>query len=149
MKGGERRGGDALGLALKAFDNQSLNASGIEVKHARDQTERENVFALVLGRAADGFHSQLGDRAADVTEFSLQILARLHMRCIVQNDTAFLYEIDVVIVAVLIEGHQHIGFVAGCQHLAGAEAHLEDGRAAGNGGGNGHVRHDLLLASPG
>ena len=47
------------------------------------------MFALVLGRAADGFHSQLGDRAADVTEFSLQILARLHMRCIVQNDTAF------------------------------------------------------------
>ena len=74
MEGRERGGGDALGLAFEAFGNQSLYTAGIEVKHARDQAKCKNVFALVLGRAADGFHSKLGNRTADVAEFFLQIL---------------------------------------------------------------------------
>ena len=105
MEGRERGGGDALGLAFEAFGNQPLNTAGIEVKHARDQAKCKNVFALVLGRAADGFHSKLGNRTADVAKFFLQILTRLHMRGVVQDDAAFFDEINVVIVAVLVKGH--------------------------------------------
>ena len=83
MEGRERGGGYALGLAFEAFGNQTFNPAGIEVKHARDQSKCENIFALILGRAADGFHGKLGNRTADVAKFFLQILTRLHMRGVV------------------------------------------------------------------
>ena len=71
MKGRERGGGDALGLTFEAFGNQTFNAAGIEVKHTRDQAKCENIFALILGRAADGFHGKLGNRTANMAEFFL------------------------------------------------------------------------------
>ena len=40
----------------------------IEIENFRDQTEHENVFALVLGRAAERFNGQSSDRHADVNE---------------------------------------------------------------------------------
>ena len=43
----------------------------------------------------------------------------------------------------------HVGIVASRQNLAAADAHLENGRAAGNGGRDGHERHDFLLAAAG
>ena len=52
-----------------------------------------------------------------------------------------------LVVAVLVEGHEKIGLVAGREHVAGAHADLEDGGAAGDRGGDGHVGHDLLLAA--
>ena len=53
------------------------------------------------------------------------------------------------VVAVLIERDEEVGLVAGGEDLAGAHADLENGRAAGDGGGDGHVGHDLLVAATG
>ena len=52
-----------------------------------------------------------------------------------------------LLVAMLVKRQQHVGIIARAQHFAAADAHLENGRAAGNRGGNGHERHDLLLAA--
>ena len=61
----------------------------------------------------------------------------------------FFSEVDVVFVAVLVKGEQHVRFVAGAQHFAGADADLEDGRAAGDRGRDRHEGHDFLLAAAG
>ena len=49
----------------------------------------------------------------------------------------------------LVKRQQHVGIIAGSQHLAAADPDLENGGSAGNGGGNGHEGHDFLLAAPG
>src|SRR5438552_16138479 len=54
-----------------------------------------------------------------------------------------------VLITVLIKRDQKIGFVAGRQDFAGTDADLKDGRAAGDGGGNRHVSHDVLIAASG
>jgi hypothetical protein len=48
--------------------DDSFQFLDIEIKNLRDQTEHENVFALVLGRAAERFNGQSSDRHADVNE---------------------------------------------------------------------------------
>src|SRR5437588_1283463 len=52
-----------------------------------------------------------------------------------------------VLITVLIKRDQEIGFVTGRQDFAGTDADLKDGRAAGNGGGNRHISHDVLIAA--
>src|SRR5204862_7913075 len=42
-----------------------------------------------------------------------------------------------------------IRVIAGTEHFPGANAHLENGGASGNGRRDGHESHDLLLAAPG
>ena len=49
----------------------------------------------------------------------------------------------------LVKGQQHVGLIARAQDFAGTDADLENGRAAGNGGGDGHERHDFLFAAAG
>ena len=56
-------------------------------KISRDQTEDENVFALVLGRAAERFDGQPGDRNADVNE-TFVVGVRLDVIGIVKEDAA-------------------------------------------------------------
>jgi hypothetical protein len=55
----------------------------------------------------------------------------------------------VVLVTVLIERDEEVGFVARGENFAGSHANLEDGRSAGDGGGDRHVGHDVLRAAPG
>ena len=113
-----------------------------------DQAEDENVFALVLGRAAERFDGQAGDRHADVNEtFVVEI--RLDVIRIVKQDAAFFQKVDVVLITVLVKRDEKIGFVAGGKHFAGADADLENRRSAGNGGGDRHVGHDVLSAASG
>jgi len=50
---------------------------------------------------------------------------------------------------VLIERNEEIGFVACGEDLARAHADLENGRAAGDGGRDRHVGHDLLRTASG
>ena len=69
------------------------------------------------------------------------------MAAIVQDDAAFFQKTNVVFIAVLVEGHQHIRVIAGSEHLAGADAHLENRWPARDGGGDGHKCHHLLLAA--
>ena len=125
-----------------------LSFSTSRSKIFADQAEDENVFALVLGRAAERFDGQAGDRNADVDEtFVVEI--RLDVVRIVKQDAAFLQRVDVVLVTVLVKRDEQIRFVAGGEHFAGADADLENRRAAGDRGRNRHVRHDLLLAATG
>ena len=56
----------ALVFAGETFADELFELRHIEIKHPRDQAERVNVFALVLGRAADGFDRQRGNGDADV-----------------------------------------------------------------------------------
>ena len=63
------------------------------------------------------------------------------------HDAAELHGLDVVLVAVLVKAEQQIRLVARAEDFAGADAHLEDGWPARDGGGNGHEGHDLLFAA--
>ena len=49
---------DALVFAAEFFGDDSLQFLDIEIKNLRDQAEHENVFALVLGGAAERFDGQ-------------------------------------------------------------------------------------------
>ena len=144
----ERGVDDALVFAGEFFADDLFQLLDIEMKNFRDQAEDENVFALVLRRAAQRLDRQAGDRHADVNEaFVVEI--RLDVIGIIKQDAAFSQEVDVVLVAVLIKGDEEIGFVAGGEHFARADADLEDRRPARNGGGNRHVSHDVLVAAAG
>src|ERR1041385_7661741 len=68
---------------------------------------------------------------------------------VIQNDATFFNRVDMLLVRVLIEGQQYIRLVSGASNFAGTDAHLENRRTTGNGGGNGHEGHDFLLAAPG
>ena len=151
VAGGERHDGgvdDALVFAGELFLDQRREFFDVEMENFRDQAEHENVFALVLGRAAERFNGQAGDGDADVNE-TFVIEVRLDVVGIVKEDAAFFQEIDVVLVTVLIKRDEKIGFVTGGKHFAGAHADLENGWTAGNGGGNRHVSHDVLVAAAG
>src|ERR1700719_3732039 len=54
-----------------------------------------------------------------------------------------------VLIAVLIKRDQKIGLITRRKHFAGTDTDLEDGRAAGDGGWNCHVSHDVLIAASG
>ncbi len=118
------------------------------MENFRDQAEDENVFALVLGRAAQRLDRQASDRHADVDE-TLVVEVRLDVIGVVKQDAAFFEKVDVVLVAVLIKRDQEIGFVTRREHFARAHADLKDRRPAGDGGGNRHVGHDILVAPAG
>ena len=119
IAGGERHDGgvdDALVFAAEFFLDQRVELFDIETENFRDQSEDENVFALVLGRAAERFDGQAGDGNADVNEtFVVEI--RLDVIGIVKEDAAFFQKTDVVLVTVLIKRDQKIGFVTGGQAL--------------------------------
>ena len=46
-------------LAAETLGDQLFQLRHVEIEHPREQAERENVLALVLGRAADGLDGQL------------------------------------------------------------------------------------------
>src|SRR5205814_9653553 len=101
-------------FAGEFFPNQGLQLLDVEVENFRDQAEDENIFALVLGGAAERFDGESGDRDADVYEtFVVEI--RLDVIGIVKENAAFFEEPDVVLVTVLIKRDEEIGFVAGRQ----------------------------------
>ena len=114
-----------------------------------DQAEDEDVLAAVLGGAADGLDGGAGDGDADVADAALVLEVRLDVVGVVDADAAVAERADVVVVAVLVEGDQEVGLVAGGEDLARAEVDLEDGRAAGDGRRDGHVGHDLLGGAAG
>src|SRR5436190_7707601 len=134
---------DALVFAGEFFANQRLQFLDVEVENFRDQPENENVFALVLGGAAERFDGEPGDRHADVNE-TFVVEVGLDVIGIVKKNAALFQKPDVVLVAVLVKRHEEIGFVAGRQDFASAHADLENGWTAGDGGGNGHVVLDFL-----
>src|SRR6202011_4347891 len=137
---------DALVFAGELFFDQLRQFLDIETKNFRDQTENENIFTLVLGGSAQRFHRQAGDRHADVNE-TLVVEVRLNVVRIVKQDTAFFEKVDVVLITVLIKSDKKVGFITGRKNFARAHAHLENRRLARNGGRDGHVSHDVLVAT--
>ena len=151
VAGRERHDGgvdDALVFAGEFFFDQRRQLLDIEMEDFRDQPEDENVFAFVLRGAAERFDGEAGDRHADVNE-AFVVEVGLDVIGIVKENAAVFQKADVVLVAVLIKRDEEIGFVAGGEDFAGAHADLENGRAAGDGGGNRHVGHDVLIAAAG
>jgi hypothetical protein len=151
VAGGEGHDGgvnDALVFAGKFFFDQGRELLDIEMKDFRDQTEDENVFALVFRRSPERFDGQACDRDADVNK-TFVVEVRLDVVGIVKEDAAVFQKADVVLVTVLIERDEEIGFVARGKDFARPHADLKDRRAAGNGGGDRHVGHDFLCAAAG
>ncbi len=136
-------------LAGETLAQKLFQLRHIQIEHPGDEAERVNVFALVLGGAADGLDRERGNRNAHVVIIGFPFRLGRHVVAVVKHDAFFLERTDVAFVAVLVKRQQHVGFVTGGQHLAAADAHLKNGRSAGNGGRNGHERHDFLLAAPG
>ena len=68
---------------------------------------------------------------------------------VIKNDATLFERRQMPFVGVLVERQQHIRLVAGAEHLAGADADLEDGGTTRDRGGNGHKRHDFLLTAAG
>ena len=61
------------------------------------------------------------------------VLDLLNLLGVVEADPAVLQGPDVTVVAVLIEGHQHVGVVSCVENLPRAEMDLEDGGASRDG----------------
>ena len=140
---------DALVLAGEALRHQFGQLGYLEIEHAGQQTEGENVFALVFGGAADGLDGQRGDRHRQMAVGLFGLGGGGDVRGIIQDDAALAQAVDMAVVGVLVERDEQIGLVTGAEDLAGPDAHLENGRSAGDGGGNGHEGHDFLLAASG
>ena len=139
---------DALVFATELFGDQSFQLFDVEIENFCDQAKDENVFALVLGGAAERFDGQTSDRHADINEtFVVQV--RLDVVRIVKQDPALAQKTDVVLVTVLVERDQKISFVACRQDFAGADAHLKNGRPTRDRRWNRHVRHDIVFATAG
>ena len=139
---------DVLVLAAEALLDERGELLDVEVEDAREQAEDEDVLALVLRGAADGLDGRAGHRHADVAK-RLVVGVRLDVVGVVKEHAAGPEGADVRFVAVLIEGHEHVGAVAGGEDVAGAHAHLEDRRPARDGGRDRHVGHDVLVAAAG
>ena len=75
-------------FAGETFADQLFQLGHIQIKHLGHEAERVNIFALVLGRAADGFHHQAGDRHADMMIILLPFGLRLDVVRIIQDDAA-------------------------------------------------------------
>ena len=76
-----------LRFSAKSFPDQSFELARIEMKDPRDQAEHKDVLALVLGRAAERFDGQAGNRHADMNEL-LVVGVRLDVVGIVKQDAA-------------------------------------------------------------
>ena len=151
VAGGKRHDGgvgDARVFAGKFFFDQGRQLLDIEVKDFRDQPEDEDVFALVLRRSAERFDRQSGDGHADVNEtFVVQI--GLDVVGVVEEDAAVFQKADVVLVTVLIKRDEEVGFIARGEDFARAHADLENRGTAGDGRGDRHVGHDIVIAASG
>src|SRR4030095_15918142 len=148
LKGHQSRVHDALVLSTEFFGDQSFQLVGVEIENFRDQAEDENVFAFVLGRAAERFNGQSSDRHGDVNEPCV-IEVRFDVVRIVQQYAALAKKTYVVLVTVLVKRYQKIGFITGRQHFARADAHLKNRRTTRDCRRDGHVGQDVVLTAAG
>ncbi|MFM1944074.1 MAG: hypothetical protein RI897_3056 [Verrucomicrobiota bacterium] len=140
---------DAFVFTGEALSDEEFEFGDIEVEHAGEEAEHEDVFTFIAGGSADGFDGEVGDGDTDVAVVFLPFRFGFHVVGIVEDDAAFAEGIDMAFVGVLVEGDEEVGFIAGAEDFAGAEADLEDGWAAGDGGRDGHEGHDLLFRASG
>ena len=131
---------------LAAHDGDELFL--VQVEDGADHAQHEQVLAAVARGAADGFDGGGGERHADVVDVAL-VLEFVDLAAVVDADAAVAQRAEVLVVAVLVEGHEHIRLIACVEHFTGAKVHLENGRPAADGGRDGHVGHHLLRCASG
>ncbi len=112
LEGHERGVHDALVFAAEFFADQCFQLFDVEIENLRDQPENENVFAFVLGGAAERFDGQTCDGNADINETFI-VEVRLDVVGIVKQHAAFFQEIEVVLVTVLVKRDEKVGFITG------------------------------------
>ncbi len=110
--------------------------------------EAEHVLAAVLRGAAERLNRERRHRHPDVAD-ALVLRIRSDVVGIVEAHAAIAQRGKVVVVAVLVEGDQHIRLVAGGEHLARTDVDLEDRSAARDRRRDRHVGHHLLGAASG
>jgi hypothetical protein len=129
VSGMKRREGvleDALILAREAFGDEFLDLGRVQVEHPGHQPERQDILALVLGCAANGFNGQARNLHTNVAVILFPFGIGRHMICVKQHNAAFAQGFDVSFVRVLVKRQQHIRFVTRTKNLASADAHLEN-----------------------
>src|ERR1035441_2292256 len=89
--------------------------------------EHEEVLALLLGRASHRLDRRPGDRYSHGREAPV-LRVRLDVVAVVDEHAPGPQRLDVVVIAVLVEGHEDVGLVSGRKDVAGAHVHLKDGR---------------------
>ena len=120
----------------------------VEFENLAQQAEHEEVLAFVLRRAAECFHRRAGHGDAEIAVVFVVRIWRDVIR-IIEHPAAFAAGLEVIVVAVLIEWHEPVRFIAGAQDFPAADVDLEDGRPATDGGRDGHVGHHVLLRAAG
>ncbi len=75
-------------LAGETFADEFFQLGHVQIEHLGHQAEGENIFALVLGRAADGFDRQAGNGHADMMIFLLPFGLGFDVVGIVKDDAA-------------------------------------------------------------
>jgi hypothetical protein len=136
------------GFSAEPLSDQLLQLLRIEVKNTGEQAEDKDIFSLVLRRSAERFDSQPGDRNAHMNKLLL-VWVGLDIVGIVEQDSTVPKKADMVLIAVLMEGHQEVSFVSRRENFAGSNAHLENRRTTRDGGRDRHVGHHLLRAAAG
>ena len=66
------------------------------------------------------------------------------MIAVIDQHAALAEGTDVVLVAVIVEGHEEVGFITRAEDVPGTHADLEDRRASGDRRRDRHVGHDIL-----
>ena len=127
----------AAGFATTVSVNGPAKA-GLEDKF------RPQFFEGVATVVAKLFIQSQADVAIFLEVFRLDLR---HMVRVIQHDAAGLQRTQMRLIAVLVKAQENIRLITRAQDFPGADAHLKDGRPAGDRGGDRHERHDLLLAA--
>ena len=127
VEGEHRVANDVLVLAAEALLDQGRQLVDVEVENPRQKAQDEDILALVLGGAADRLDGAARDRHADRRE-ALVLGVGFDVVGVVDQHTARSEEFEVALVAVLIERYEVIRLVPGGEDVAGAHAHLKNGR---------------------
>ena len=98
VKGAEGVGQDALVFAGESLANELFELGHVQIEHFGQQTEREDVFPFVLGRAANGFNGQPRDRHSQVMVIFLGFGLWFDMVRIIKDDAAFFQRTEMVVV---------------------------------------------------
>ena len=131
-------------LAAQAFADQAAQGLRVELEHARQQAQDKHVFTLACGAGRLG--RQLAERHAHPHR-ALALRVGPDFVGIIEQDAALAQPAAVGLVAVLVEGDQHIDLVADGMDRVAAHADVEHRMPGRDGGGDGHERHDVAVAA--
>ena len=97
----------------------------LELEQVGEQAENKDVLAAVPGGSADSLHRRAGHGHPDQGNPAVGQV-RLDVVRVVEANPAVAQCIDVIFVAVLVEGDQEVGIVTGGEDFTGTDPHLED-----------------------